>query len=83
VPLGNNLLRKPQLKFLKDDFDFFVEGDPDSRSTGEGGTGNVMPGCTYRKLKLNTRNQLHEHLANDVLPAILEMVLVRTAIAEN
>jgi Fe-S oxidoreductase len=48
----------------------------------QGGKGVVVVGCEGCKLQLQTRTQYMQHLAEDALPAILDEVLGRKAMAE-
>jgi hypothetical protein len=47
----------------------FVDEPP---SIAQGGDGVVVPGCFTCKKRINTVNQFVEHLAADVLPAIVK-----------
>ena len=47
----------------------FVDEPP---SIAQGGKGVVVPGCPTCGKRINTVNQFVEHLAEDVLPKILE-----------
>ena len=66
------ILLTVKAEFLRHHWDFFVENPP---SVAEGGKGVVVPGCPRCRKRLNTQHQFMEHLANDVLPSILDLVL--------
>jgi hypothetical protein len=50
----------------------FVDNPP---SVAQGGNGVVVPGCPRCKKRLNTTDQFVRHLADDVLPTIVEQIL--------
>jgi len=47
----------------------FVDGPP---SVAQGGTGIVLPGCPACRKRINTMAQFLDHLADDVLPGLLD-----------
>jgi hypothetical protein len=53
-------------------WDSFVDEPP---SVAEGGKGVVVEGCPRCRMLLNTTDQYLRHLADDVLPKILDRVL--------
>ena len=64
-----NLLRALQAEIRRHDFGTFVDEPP---SVAQGGKGIVVPGCTVCKKRFNTTSQFADHIANDVLPALLD-----------
>jgi hypothetical protein len=80
-PSKNPLIKAAQIELEKHAWGHFVEGD--TRTVAEGGRGTVAVGCEHCKVCLNTIPQFLAHLAEDVLPGIIDEVLERTAIAEN
>jgi hypothetical protein len=67
--LKSELLRAIQIEIMQHDFDCFVD-DPPSRA--QGGRGSVVPGCPKCKKRIGTMPQFLEHLASDVMPALLD-----------
>lgn len=65
----SDLLRALQKEILRHDFDCFVENPP---SMAQGGRGVVVPGCPTCKKRINTMNQFLHHLADDVMPVLIE-----------
>jgi hypothetical protein len=63
------LLKALQKEILRHDFDCFVDDPP---SVAQGGNGVVVPGCPACKKRIQTMNQFLHHLADDVLPALIE-----------
>ena len=53
------LLRAIQQEILRHDFNYFVEGV-------------VVPGCPACQKRINTMSQFLDHLAEDVMPALVE-----------
>lgn len=75
------VLRRAQADLERHSWGNFTEGD--DRTIGQGGTGVIVVGCQCCKLRLNTIPQFMQHLTEDVLPAILDDVLERKAMAEG
>jgi hypothetical protein len=48
---------------------YFVDGPP---SVAQGGKGVVVSGCPACKKRINTMTQFLDHLANDVMPALID-----------
>ena len=69
----SELLRALQKEILRHDFDCFVENPP---SMAQGGRSVVVPGCPMCKKPNNTMNQFLHHLADDVMPALIERLSV-------
>lgn len=69
--MHSNLLSLIQEEILKHDLSAFVE---DKRSVGRTGTGLVVTGCPACKKRLNTAREFRDHVANDVIPALLERI---------
>jgi hypothetical protein len=63
------LLRAIQQEILRHDFNYFVEQPP---SIAQGGKGIVVPGCPACQKRINTMSQFPDHLAEDVMPALVE-----------
>jgi hypothetical protein len=63
------LLPALQVEIRRHDFSTFVDAPP---SVAQGGNGLVVPGCPQCKKRLNTHSQFLDHLANDVLPRVIE-----------
>jgi hypothetical protein len=57
----------------KHSFDTFVDDLP---SVAQGGRGQVFSGCPVCKKRFQSLNQFMEHLASDVLPIIVDRVMV-------
>jgi hypothetical protein len=51
------------------DFSHFVENPP---AVAQHGKGVVVPGCPACKKRINTMPQFLDHLADDVLPPLLD-----------
>lgn len=77
----NPLLLAAQRELEQHSWGHFIEGD--TRTVGEGGKGTIAVGCEHCKIRLNTVPQYLQHLAEDVLPRILDDAIERTAISEN
>ena len=67
--LKSDLLRLLQQEIRKHDFDSFIDNPP---SMAQGGRGVCVPGCPSCRKQLQTMNQFMDHLANDVLPKVIE-----------
>ena len=67
--LKSELLRLLQQEIRRHDFDFFTDEPP---SMAQGGRGVCVPGCSACRKQLQTMNQFMDHLANDVLPKVIE-----------
>ncbi len=63
------LLKALQQEILRHDFDCFVDEPP---SVAQGGRGVVVPGCPTCKKRIQTMNQFLHHLADDVMPTLIE-----------
>jgi hypothetical protein len=55
------------------DFDHFIDEPP---PIAQGGKGVVVPGCPMCKKRINTMSQFLDHLADDVMPALIEKLSV-------
>jgi hypothetical protein len=69
----SDLLRALQKEILRHSFDTFVDEPP---SIARGGKGVVVPGCPACQKRINTTNQFLHHLADDVLPALIDRLSV-------
>jgi hypothetical protein len=67
------LLRELQQEIRRHDFSCFVDQPP---SVAQGGKGVVVPGCPACKECINTMSQFLDHLADDVMPALIEKLSV-------
>lgn len=65
----SELLHALQVEIRRHDFSHFVDEPP---SVAQGGKGVVVPGCPACKKRINTMLQFLDHLANDVLPPLLD-----------
>ena len=63
------LLRALQQEIRRHDFNYFVDQPP---SIAQGGRGVVVPGCPACMKRINTMSQVLDHLADDVLPSLIE-----------
>jgi hypothetical protein len=64
-----SILKAAQRELSRHSWEHFVDNPP---SIAQGGNGVVVPGCPACSKTINTTNGFIEHLANDVLPGILE-----------
>jgi hypothetical protein len=62
------ILQAAKIELMRHSWDTFVDEPP---SVAQGGKGVIVMGCTACKKRTNTNAQYLEHLADDVLPAIL------------
>jgi hypothetical protein len=62
------LLRALQTEIRRHDFSTFLTESP---SMANGGTGVVVPGCPACKKPLFTMSNFMDHLAEDVLPGLI------------
>ena len=67
-----SILKAAQRELSRHSWEHFVDNPP---SIAQGGKGVVVPGCPACNKTINTTNGFIEHLANDVLPGILETAL--------
>ncbi len=72
------LLRALQQEILRHDFSYFVDEPP---SIAQGGRGVVVPGCPACAKRINTMSRFL-HLADDVLPALIERMSVENLSAD-
>jgi len=70
----SDLLHARQVEIHRRDFSHFVNEPP---SMVQGGKGVVVPGCPACKKQINTMPQFLDHLANDVLPPLLDKLSVQ------
>jgi len=63
------LLMALQSEIRRHTFDTFVDEPP---SVAQGGNGVVTPGCPACRKRLFTMGNFRDHLADDVLPSIVE-----------
>lgn len=67
--LKSDLLHLLQQEIRRHNFDFFIENPP---SIAQGGHGVCVSGCSACRKRMQTMNQFMDHLANDVLPKIID-----------
>lgn len=67
--LKSDLLRALQTEIRRHTFDTFVDTPP---SIAQGGTGTVTLGCPACRKRLFTMQNFMDHLADDVLPGLLD-----------
>jgi hypothetical protein len=65
----SDLLRALQQEIRRHDFNYFVDQPP---SIAQGGRGVVVLWCPACKKRIHTMSQFLDHLADDVLPALIE-----------
>jgi hypothetical protein len=70
-----SILKAAQRELSRHSWEHFIDNPP---SIAQGGKGVVVPGCPACSKTINTMNGFVEHLANDVLPGILEKALSKT-----
>lgn len=63
-----DLLAALQTEIRRHDFSTFLTEQP---SMANGGPGVVVPGCPACRKRINTMAQFLDHLADDVLPALM------------
>jgi hypothetical protein len=67
-----NLLKTVKTEFMRHSWDTFVEDPP---SLARGGSGAVVQCCPRCRKRLDSNHQFMQHLADDVLPPIMDLVL--------
>jgi len=63
------LLAAIQKEIRRHDLSYFVDEPP---SVAQGGKGVVVAGCPACKKRINTMTQFLDHLANDVMPVLID-----------
>jgi hypothetical protein len=63
------LLAAIQKEIHRHDLSYFVNNPP---SVAQGGKGVFVSGCPACKKRINTMTQFLDHLANDVMPALID-----------
>ena len=58
-----------QQEIRRHDFSYFIDDPP---SMAQGGRGVCVPGCSVCRKQINTMNSFVDHLANDVLPKLID-----------
>jgi hypothetical protein len=58
------------------DLSYFVDEPP---SVAQGGKGVVVSGCPACKKRINTMVQFLDHLANDVMPGLIDRLSTETS----
>jgi hypothetical protein len=64
----SELVHALQTEIRRHDFSTFLDEKP---SMAQGGKGVVIPGCPACRKRINTMAQFLDHLADDVLPSLL------------
>ena len=67
--LKSELLSILQQEIRRHDFSYFIDEPP---SVARGGRGVCVPGCSACQKRINTMPQVLDHLANDVLPKVID-----------
>jgi hypothetical protein len=65
----SKLLQALQTEIRRHDFSTFLTEKP---SMANGGPGVVVPGCPACRKRINTMVQFLDHLADDVLPPLMD-----------
>jgi hypothetical protein len=65
----SELLHQLQAEIRRHTFDTFVDEPP---SVAQGGKGVLVPGCPACRKRINTMAQFMDHLADDVLPGLVD-----------
>jgi hypothetical protein len=65
----SELLQALQAEIRRHSFDTFVDHPP---SVAQGSKGVVVPGCPACRKRINTMAQFLDHLADDVLPGLID-----------
>jgi hypothetical protein len=76
----SELLRALQTEIRLHSFETFVENPP---SMAEGCKGVVVPGCSACQKRIHTMAKFVDHLADDVLPALLDRLSTASDNKEN
>jgi hypothetical protein len=63
------LLQAIQKEIQRHDLSYFVDEPP---SVAQGGRGVVVAGCPACRKRINTISQFLDHLANDVMPELID-----------
>lgn len=71
------LLRALQNEIRRHTFDYFVEAP----AVAQGGKGVVVPGCPACRKRINTMPQFLDHVADDVLPPLLDKLATENTTA--
>jgi len=69
--LKSKLLAEIQAEIYRHDFGTFVDQPP---SVAQGGKGVVVAGCPACRKRLQSMNYFLDHLAKDVMPALLDRI---------
>jgi hypothetical protein len=67
--LKSELLTAIQKEIYRHDFSHYVDRPP---VVALGGNGVVVAGCPACKVRINSMSQFLDHLANDVMPRLLD-----------
>jgi hypothetical protein len=65
------LLQAIQKEIQRHDLSYFVDEPP---SVAQSGRGVVVAGCPACRKRINTISQFLDHLTNDVMPALIDML---------
>jgi hypothetical protein len=68
------LLAAIQKEIQRHDLSYFVDSPP---SVAQGGKGVVVSGCPTCRKRINTVIQFLDHLANDVMPALIDRLAAK------
>jgi hypothetical protein len=73
------LLAAIQKEIHRHDLSYFVDEPP---SVAQGGKGVVVSGCPACKKRINTMTQFLDHLANDVMPDLIDRLATRKVVCD-
>lgn len=75
--LKSELLKALQTEIRRHDFSTFLTEKP---SMANGGGGVVVPGCPACRKRISTMAQFLDHLADDILPELINRLFAQTEI---
>jgi len=78
--LKSDLLRALQSEIRRHTFDTFVDEPP---SIAQGGNGVVTPGCPACRKRLFTMSNFMDHLADEVLPSLVDRLSSMNSVQET
>ena len=74
------LLAAIQKEIYRHDLSYFVDEPP---SVAQGGRGVVVAGCPPCQKRINTIPEFLQHLANDVMPALIDRLSAKDSMPDN
>ena len=72
----SSILEIAQREIRRHSWEHFVDEPP---SVAQGGRGVVVPGCPACKKRINTSNGFIDHIADDILPGVIERAIAAIA----